>query len=159
MDNASKPDAVSSLPLSRTTTAHTSDRDEKTDRSHEKASDDDVVLHGGEGESAFPEDKQFEDLERLHQDWQHDPANPRNWSFSRKWTCAAVVSLRCLSVVVSITETFPGFFLHFRFPRLQLDDGTSFTSDRGPLQHLEYFAAEHDPHHFLIGICPGPIGA
>lgn len=33
----------------------------------------------GEGESAIPEDKKAEILERFHNDWQHDPANPRNW--------------------------------------------------------------------------------
>lgn len=37
--------------------------------------------HGGEGESAFPEDKRKEALERIDHDWQHDPANPRNWSW------------------------------------------------------------------------------
>ena len=36
-------------------------------------------LYNGEGESALPEDKRIEALERLNNDWQHDPDNPRNW--------------------------------------------------------------------------------
>ena len=51
----------------------------------------DTQLHGGEGESAFPEDKKLEALERLEHDWAHDPANPRNWSFWKKWRMAAIV--------------------------------------------------------------------
>lgn len=37
------------------------------------------ALNGGEGESALPEDKRIEALERCDEDWQHDPENPRNW--------------------------------------------------------------------------------
>ena len=36
-------------------------------------------LRKGEGESAIPDDKRIEALERLNHDWQHDPDNPRNW--------------------------------------------------------------------------------
>ena len=36
-------------------------------------------LRKGEGESALPEDKRLEALERLDDDWQHDRENPRNW--------------------------------------------------------------------------------
>ena len=42
-----------------------------------KESDD--YYQQGEGESAIPEDKRTEALERLNHDWQHDPDNPRNW--------------------------------------------------------------------------------
>lgn len=48
--------------------------------------------HQGEGESAIPEDKRVEALERLDHDWQHDPENPRNWEFWRKWRTAGVVA-------------------------------------------------------------------
>lgn len=33
----------------------------------------------GEGESAMPDDKRQEALERINHNWQHDPENPRNW--------------------------------------------------------------------------------
>jgi hypothetical protein len=33
-------------------------------------------------------------LENLEDaDWQHDPENPRNWPFAKKWTTTAVVSV------------------------------------------------------------------
>ncbi|KAI0832553.1 multidrug resistance protein 4 [Trametes gibbosa] len=51
------------------------------------------VLHGGEGESAFPEDKKEEALENAEDDWTHDPINPRNWSFRKKWIMISIVSL------------------------------------------------------------------
>ena len=75
----------------------------------------DNVLHGGEGESAFPEDKrvctahlalmvavrnsrnecgsapQEEVLENAEDDWTHDPINPRNWSSGKKWIMVAIV--------------------------------------------------------------------
>ncbi|KAJ7887576.1 major facilitator superfamily domain-containing protein [Mycena olivaceomarginata] len=49
--------------------------------------------HDGHGASAIPEDKKAELLESLEDDWQDDPENPRNWSLSKKWASAAVVSL------------------------------------------------------------------
>ncbi|KAJ7368886.1 major facilitator superfamily domain-containing protein [Mycena albidolilacea] len=49
--------------------------------------------HGGHGASAIPEDKKAELLESLEDDWQDDPENPRNWSLSKKWASASVVSL------------------------------------------------------------------
>ena len=67
-------------------------------------------LHGGEGESAIPEDKKArtvpepvwrlqwmlirsqEDLIENHEDnWEHDPRNPRNWPFWKKWRMAGIV--------------------------------------------------------------------
>ncbi|RDX53972.1 multidrug resistance protein 4 [Lentinus brumalis] len=53
----------------------------------------DSVLHDGEGQSAFPEDKKEEILENLEEDWQHDPANPRNWPTRKKWLMTSIVSL------------------------------------------------------------------
>ncbi|KAI0638314.1 multidrug resistance protein 4 [Trametes polyzona] len=52
-----------------------------------------AVLHGGEGESAFPEDKKEEALENAEDDWAHDPINPRNWPFRKKWIMVSIVSL------------------------------------------------------------------
>jgi hypothetical protein len=46
---------------------------------------DHVIPTGGEGESAIPENNKEETLENLEDDWQHDPVNPRNWSFGKKW--------------------------------------------------------------------------
>lgn len=39
----------------------------------------------GEGESAIPMDIKQEMEENSEDDWEHDPANPRNWSFGKKW--------------------------------------------------------------------------
>ncbi|KAL1944281.1 hypothetical protein VTO73DRAFT_3466 [Trametes versicolor] len=52
-----------------------------------------AVLHGGEGLSAFPEDKKEEVLENAEEDWTHDPINPRNWPFRKKWIMVSIVSL------------------------------------------------------------------
>ncbi|KAI9000887.1 multidrug resistance protein 4 [Trametes punicea] len=52
-----------------------------------------AILHGGEGESAFPEDKKEEALEAAEDDWAHDPINPRNWSSRKKWIMVSIVSL------------------------------------------------------------------
>ncbi|KAL0960065.1 hypothetical protein HGRIS_011713 [Hohenbuehelia grisea] len=49
--------------------------------------------HEGRGESALPEDKKEEALENAEEDWEDDPINPRNWSFGKKWTAVAVVSM------------------------------------------------------------------
>lgn len=51
------------------------------------------VISPGRYESALPEDKKEEALERVEDDWADDPINPRNWSDGRKWTAAGVV--RC----------------------------------------------------------------
>jgi MFS family permease len=51
------------------------------------------MLTGGEGESAIPEDKKEEILENSEDDWAHDPVNPRNWPFGKKWSAIAIVSL------------------------------------------------------------------
>ncbi|KAL6309751.1 multidrug resistance protein 4 [Sparassis latifolia] len=52
-----------------------------------------VVNTEGEGLSAFPEDKKEEALESAEDDWAHDPANPRNWAFGRKWRMVACIGL------------------------------------------------------------------
>ncbi|OBZ76772.1 hypothetical protein A0H81_03977, partial [Grifola frondosa] len=52
-----------------------------------------VLLTNGEGESAFPEDKKEEALENAEDDWEHDPSNPRNWTFRKKWTTVFIVGL------------------------------------------------------------------
>ena len=69
----------------------------------QKATLTDNTLHGGEGESAIPEDKKEEAYENLEDDWQHDPHNPRNWSSGKKWLCVGIVrsfrvSLDCASL-------------------------------------------------------------
>lgn len=63
----------------------------------QKATLTDNTLHGGEGESAIPEDKKEEAYENAEEDWQHDPRNPRNWSNRKKWTCVGIV--RCYSIL------------------------------------------------------------
>jgi hypothetical protein len=30
--------------------------------------------------------------ETLEDDWENDPANPRNWSMGQKWLCTAIVN-------------------------------------------------------------------
>lgn len=57
----------------------------------EKPSKELNVPHGGEGESALPEDKYTELLERMDKDWEHDVINPRNWTTGRKWKVALMV--------------------------------------------------------------------
>lgn len=47
----------------------------------------------GHGESAIPVDREEEEKENEFEDWESDPDNPRNWPSSKKWQCAAVVSL------------------------------------------------------------------
>lgn len=78
-------------------------------------------LKGGEGESAIPEDKkvysqrqddwraysqpiQEEALENEEDDWAHDPANPRNWSFKKKWTMTGIVRAHHVSTTISISQ-------------------------------------------------------
>jgi hypothetical protein len=45
----------------------------------------------GHGPSAIPENEKTELAEAVEDDWQDDPLNPRNWSWGKKWTSAAVV--------------------------------------------------------------------
>lgn len=60
------------------------------------------IPHKGEGESAFPEDKKIEALERIDRDWEHDLDNPRNWSTGKKWQMAGVVSMPRMFITSSM---------------------------------------------------------
>ena len=44
-------------------------------------------------ECDVPKDKIEEALGNLEVDWENDPDNARNWSFGRKWTAIAIVSI------------------------------------------------------------------
>ncbi|KAL5527636.1 hypothetical protein ACEPAG_6437 [Sanghuangporus baumii] len=77
------------------------------------AKDDELDLRKGEGDSAIPEDKRIEALERLDNDWQHDPDNPRNWAFWRKWRMAGVVSFYTFVSPISSSMMAPAL------PRIQ----------------------------------------
>ena len=53
-------------------------------------------------------------------DWENDPANPRNWSIGKKWTATAIVSTIAsyilLSSLISFFNTrcqFTHLFLHW----------------------------------------------
>ncbi|KAI0347386.1 multidrug resistance protein 4 [Trametopsis cervina] len=48
---------------------------------------------GGEGDAAIPEDTKEDAIENAEDDWMHDPRNPRNWSFGKKWQMTGIVSL------------------------------------------------------------------
>jgi hypothetical protein len=50
---------------------------------------------GGQG---LPSNKIEEEIEHKSQldDWEHDPANPRNWSPLKKWTATTLVTIRLL---------------------------------------------------------------
>lgn len=67
---------------------------------------------GGEGESALPEDKKEEAIENLEDDWVHDPKNPRNWSFGKKWVCAYAIKstlkaeLQCYQSCIGIVSLY-----------------------------------------------------
>jgi len=54
----------------------------------------------GEGESAIPADKVEEKIEAREEDWEHDPINPRNWSFSKKWIAVSIVGSSPSSVYI-----------------------------------------------------------
>ncbi|KAJ3828255.1 major facilitator superfamily domain-containing protein [Lentinula raphanica] len=104
------------------TTIHTKREDNANADTHdnlmnEKLSDtthDQAHLHdpnhapAGHGESAIPADKKEEEMENLQDDWEDDPANARNWSFSKKWTCVAIVSLYTFLSPLSSSMLAPG---------------------------------------------------
>ncbi|KAH9899742.1 multidrug resistance protein 4 [Cubamyces lactineus] len=96
LDNAQAPAPGAKVSRSSTissgTHVHVPANADITD-DHAPHAKDDGVLHGGEGESAFPEDKKEEALENAEEDWAHDPINPRNWSLGKKWTMVSIVSL------------------------------------------------------------------
>ncbi|KAJ3783432.1 multidrug resistance protein 4 [Lentinula aff. detonsa] len=92
-----------------TTGVNVSHDHEKLDVDH-----DHVHLHDpnhappGHGESAIPADKQEEEIENLQDDWEDDPINARNWSFSKKWSCVAIVSLYTFLSPLSSSMLAPG---------------------------------------------------
>ncbi|TFY57136.1 hypothetical protein EVJ58_g7205 [Rhodofomes roseus] len=65
-------------------------------------------LKGGEGHSAIPEDKKEEILENEEDDWAHDPANPRNWTFKKKWIMTGIVSLYTFITPLASSMMAPG---------------------------------------------------
>lgn len=91
-------------------------------------------LREGEGESALPEDKRLEALERLDHDWQHDPDNPRNWAFWKKWRMAGIVSFYTFISPVSSSMMAPA-----------LPDVSIFASSIGNFQsaHRNYQIKAH----------------
>ncbi|EIW82421.1 multidrug resistance protein 4 [Coniophora puteana RWD-64-598 SS2] len=62
----------------------------------------------GEGESAIPADKVEEKIEAREEDWEHDPINPRNWSFSKKWIAVSIVSAYTFVSPLSSSMMAPG---------------------------------------------------
>jgi hypothetical protein len=68
-----------------------------TSHTHVLVQDDTNDLHpaqitGSEGGYAIPDDKLQDKIEDGDDDWEHDPANPRNWSSAKKWTATMLVS-------------------------------------------------------------------
>jgi hypothetical protein len=49
-------------------------------------------LAGGEGASAIQGGTVGDKIEDIQNDWEHDPANPRNWAPARKWITISLVS-------------------------------------------------------------------
>jgi len=47
-----------------------------------------VDIPAGQGESSLPD----KTLQNLDDEWEHDPANARNWSWKKKWTATAIVN-------------------------------------------------------------------
>ncbi|KAJ6561452.1 major facilitator superfamily domain-containing protein [Mycena vulgaris] len=64
--------------------------------------------HPGHGPSAIPEDKKEELLENHEDDWEDDPANPRNWPPAKKWASAGVVSFYTFISPLSSSIMAPG---------------------------------------------------
>lgn len=62
--------------------------------------------------SAIPDDN-FEHekkvkLEQSDDEWQHDPANPRNWTPAKKWTTTAIVALYTFVTPLASSIMAPG---------------------------------------------------
>lgn len=55
---------------------------------------------GGADESATPSNKEREALDILDDDWELDPANPRNWSNRKKWV-GGLFALNCFLSLIS----------------------------------------------------------
>jgi len=87
-----------SEPRPATTSSQVSNSTQEDDRTVEntvtkEGKVDGNIPAGGEGESAIPEDKKEDLIEQQEDDWEHDKRNPRNWTFGKKWTAVAIVSL------------------------------------------------------------------
>ncbi|KAG1755713.1 major facilitator superfamily domain-containing protein [Suillus lakei] len=87
---------MSDSPLGTVSSAHVPDKDVEN------------YVHfpqptGSEG-SAEAEDKTHE---KVH-DWEHDPANPRNWPLAKKWITATIVSLYTLVTPLASAIMAPG---------------------------------------------------
>ncbi|KAI9056554.1 multidrug resistance protein 4 [Trametes sanguinea] len=95
LDNAPAPTEAYKASRSPTVSSgtHVPEPHAATDDVTIDRSKDPTIPHGGEGESAFPEDKKEEILENAEDDWAHDPINPRNWSMRKKWVMVTIVSL------------------------------------------------------------------
>ncbi|KIY43121.1 MFS general substrate transporter [Fistulina hepatica ATCC 64428] len=62
----------------------------------------------GREESALPSDKKLEALEKVEDDWQDDPINPRNWSPARKWVAVSIVAFYTFVSPLSSSTMAPG---------------------------------------------------
>jgi len=51
-----------------------------------------LQLAGSEDMSAIPDDKIVDKIQDKNDSWEHNPANPRNWSPAKKWIATAIVS-------------------------------------------------------------------
>lgn len=58
-----------------------------------------ITISGSQVEVQAP-DKDF--------DWEHDPANPRNWSQAKKWTCTSIVALYTFVAPLASSIMAPG---------------------------------------------------
>jgi hypothetical protein len=50
------------------------------------------------------DDKNLDDFQQLEDEWEQDPANPRNWSLASKWTATTIVSS---SIIIEYLITSP----------------------------------------------------
>ncbi|KAJ4473061.1 multidrug resistance protein 4 [Lentinula aciculospora] len=94
----------------------------------------------GHGESAIPADKEEEEIENLQDDWEDDPVNARNWSFAKKWTCVAIVSLYTFVSPLSSSMLAPGL------PDIATKYGVTSTTETSLLLSV-----------FLISFALGPL--
>ncbi|OJA12253.1 hypothetical protein AZE42_04088 [Rhizopogon vesiculosus] len=80
----------------------------KTSRTHISAQDDTndfSQLARGEGGSAIPNEK-VED--KVDDDWERDPAHPRNWISSRKWLAITLISMYTFVAPLGSSMMAPG---------------------------------------------------
>ncbi|KAF5357193.1 hypothetical protein D9756_006598 [Leucocoprinus leucothites] len=58
--------------------------------------------------STLPQNKVEDSTENSEEDWEIDPANARNWSFGKKWTAVAIVSLYTFCSPLASSMMAPG---------------------------------------------------